>query len=687
MGKKIIDKQFLFLQAGGELGAMTREFDWASTAVGPVGTWPQSLLCTVSTLLHAKAPMFLWWGNELTQFYNDAYRPSLGSSGKHPTALGQRGEECWPEIWPVIKPLIDQVMYKGEPVWVEDQLIPIYRNGHLEDVYWTFGYSCVLNDDGKAEGVLVICNETTEKIKALKELQLHHQNLENLVQQAPVGMCIMEGKDHVVTVANSLIVEIWGKPINEVMNRPIFEALPDAKGQGLEELINDVYQTGNPFSASERPVSLLRNGTTETVYQNFVYEPYRDVNGQIKGVIAITVNVTDQVIAKQHLEQSERELLETKQHLEQELEAGKQMQQRKDEFLSIASHELKTPLTSIKAFNQIMLRSNSLEQMHSFNKRSAENIHRLEKLISDLLDVTKINLGKISYNFETFDFGKMLEESINSLQQTTKHTLVLTESCNTPYTGDRIRLEQVISNLITNAVKYSPEANRVVISCKCEHEGLVVGIQDFGIGIAPADINRLFDRYYRVDNTSMRFEGLGLGLYITSEILNRHNGSFWIESEVGKGSIFHFRLPIASEKTAEVIMQTPTKYLSNTIRIAYDAENEWLDVDWTGYQNMDTVKQGCLLMLDYLSANTCTRVVNDNTRVMGNWSDAVDWVGEIWFPMMAKAGLKYFAHIFSPSTFSKLSAQKSIDIMAGIVTTQYFTEKELAEKWIASCPQ
>jgi hypothetical protein len=123
--------------------------------------------------------------------------------------------------------------------------------------------------------------------------------------------------------------------------------------------------------------------------------------------------------------------------------------------------------------------------------------------------------------------------------------------------------------------------------------------------------------------------------------------------------------------------------LDNTIHIFYNEAGRWLEVDWTGYQNMDTVKHGCMLMLDYLRRNKCTRVVNDNTNVKGNWSDAVDWVGEVWFPMMEKAGLKYFAHIFSPSTFSKLSAQKSIDIMAGIVTTQYFTDRELAKRWIS----
>ena len=153
-----------FLKGGGEMGQRIREFNWAPTPVGPTDGWPQSLRTSVSTILHSKFPMFIWWGEDLIQFYNDAYRPSLGNEGKHPSALGQRGEDCWPEIWPVIYPLIRQVMDEGEATWSEDQLIPIYRNGRLEDVYWTFSYSPLIDESGHVGGVLVVCNENTDKV-------------------------------------------------------------------------------------------------------------------------------------------------------------------------------------------------------------------------------------------------------------------------------------------------------------------------------------------------------------------------------------------------------------------------------------------------------------------------------------------------------------------------------------------
>ncbi|MDB5005145.1 MAG: hypothetical protein JWQ34_3370 [Mucilaginibacter sp.] len=364
----------------------------------------------------------------------------------------------------------------------------------------------------------------------------------------------------------------------------------------------------------------------------------------------------------------------------------KQNEQRKDEFLSIASHELKTPLTSIKAFNQLMKRTKDEERLTGFIDKSAEHIYRLERLINDLLDVTKINAGKMNYAMEPFLFSQLLRDSIANMQYNATHELILESAPDVTFTGDRLRLEQVMNNFLTNAAKYSPDGTTIIVNGKLEDNGIIVSVQDFGIGIAPENLDKLFDRYYRVDNTAMRFEGLGLGLFISSEILKRHQGSFWIESELGKSSTFYFRLPLAANAALAPVIQTETNYQDSKITINYIKEFGRMEVDWTGFQDMESVKHGCLLMLDYLTNTRCDRIVNDNTNVQGNWSDAVEWVGNEWFPMMEKAGLKYFAHLFSPSTFSQLSAKKSIDIMAGIITTQYFTDIELAREWIDSRP-
>jgi PAS domain S-box-containing protein len=226
-------------------------------------------------------------------------------------------------------------------------------------------------------------------------------------------------------------------------------------------------------------------------------------------------------------------------------------EQLKDEFISIASHELKTPLTSIKAFNQLIVKTKDQNRLNAFVIKCSDNITKLEKLIADLLDVTKLNAGKIEYNMAPFSFKKLLTDTIESAQHIfPSHQIILETCCDFEFTGDQFRLEQVINNFLTNAVKYSPQGKFVLVNSSLDDEHVSVSIKDFGIGIAPSHINRLFDRYFRVDSTAMRFEGLGLGLFISSEILKRHSGEVGIESELGKGSTFHFRLPLIPKTAA-----------------------------------------------------------------------------------------------------------------------------------------
>jgi len=295
-----------FLANGGEMGTLTRAKDWSKTLVGPIDSWPQSLRTTLGILLNSKFPMFLFWGPDHICFYNDAYRPSLGIEGKHPTILGEKGADFWPEIWDFIKPLIDQVLTEGESTWHEDQFLPIYRNGKMEDVYWTFSYSPVNNDLGKIDGVLVICNETTDKVKMVTKLEESNTRYLNNILQTPSAMSVFRGPEFVVEIANERMLELWGKKNIEVQNKPIFEALPEAKGQGLETILENVYKTGEKFEAHERLVKLPREGKIEDVYINFVYEALKEPDETISGIVAVANDVTAQVDARKKLEDAEQ---------------------------------------------------------------------------------------------------------------------------------------------------------------------------------------------------------------------------------------------------------------------------------------------------------------------------------------------------------------------------------------------
>ncbi|MDF3077924.1 MAG: hypothetical protein K0S09_1813 [Sphingobacteriaceae bacterium] len=368
----------------------------------------------------------------------------------------------------------------------------------------------------------------------------------------------------------------------------------------------------------------------------------------------------------------------------QEIQQRIAAEKKKDEFISIASHELKTPLTSIKAYIQLLQKTlDPTDRSYNFILKTNEHIARLERLIADLLDVSKIEAGQMSYRLEEFNFAELLQESVESSQNIASgHIIKVEQSVDAVVKADRLRIEQVLNNFISNAIKYSPGEKEVIIRAEIQQKNLVISVQDFGIGIERRNMGNLFERFYRVDNSSMKFQGLGLGLYISAEILKRHNGSFWIESNPGEGSKFFFLLPLADDDKNKADTDEESYYKDDLITIQVNKEKGWIEADWTGFQNLESVKNGCLEIHKLLKLNRCTKVLNDNTHVLGNWSEAVDWGQEVWFPMMEQAGTKHFAWIYSPSTFSQLSAEKSVELMQGDIKTRLFNNRDEAIAWL-----
>lgn len=220
-------------------------------------------------------------------------------------------------------------------------------------------------------------------------------------------------------------------------------------------------------------------------------------------------------------------------------------QQRKDEFISIASHELKTPLTTIKGYLELLNEMEDKQPNKQFVENAWKNVNKLEKLVKDLLDVSKIQSGQLELTMNEFNIDTLLSEAVASVQMISgSHKISREDNFNGEMIwGDRSRIEQVLVNLLSNAIKYSPGERLVIISGNKTDSDMVIKVRDFGIGIPKNEQSNIFERFYRTKDISITISGFGLGLYICRDIIRRHNGKIWVETEE-KGSSFYFSLPL-----------------------------------------------------------------------------------------------------------------------------------------------
>jgi len=539
---------FSFLPEGGQTGALMRSIDWSKHPLGPPDQWPSTLKVTLGIIFGSRHPMFLWWGPDLIQFYNDAYLPSFGK-GKHPIAMGQKGAECWPEIWPVISPQINDVLMEGKASWNEDHLVPIFRNGRLEDVYWTYGHSPVLGENGKIEGALVVCTETTQQVLATQalrtseeDLKFARQELESFLVQAPIGIAILSGPNHIFSFLNPSYMSLLftGRQQTDFIGKSIRKALPELQGQGFYEILDEVYRTGKSFVGAKLRASLVQaNRTGKEMFVNFTYQAKRDRFGKIDGILVVVYEVTDQVNEQKEIE-----------HLADNLRSAIVS---RDAFLGIASHELKTPLTSLKLQAQMTKRilarqgieALPSEKLQKLLDHTIVQVERLGRLVDDMLDVSRISSGKLTITRTETNLSELVQDVLDRFAPQFE-----SEGCrvtanidpNILSSLDAGRIEQVLTNFIVNAIKYAP--GKPVLA-KVERIGAMakVSIKDNGGGIAPENHERIFDRFERATPQN-EVTGLGLGLYICKQIIEEHAGRIYVESELGQGSTFYFELPV-----------------------------------------------------------------------------------------------------------------------------------------------
>ena len=700
------DDPYWMFRGDGVSARTARAVNWGETSLGSPAGWPIELTTTLAIIFGTRQPMFLFWGQDLVQFYNDAYLPSFGI-GKHPQAMGQVGASCWQEIWPIISPQIDDVMKHGTASWNEDALVPIFRNGRIEEVYWTYTYSPVFLRDGTVGGVLVVCTETTKRVlgerrmstlktlvgdtsmapdattllsktfraigkdnldvpfaglyamkassrslvaaaafgMSTSEAQLLGQQVpdswlaqtsrvafrmtareapsisavglgtaqarevyvvplstesgqevpfiilgispwlpfdesyvyflaqvtaqievsrsriaeaarrealemerRNLLEQAPVATALMIGPTHVFELANPLFRHMVGRP--DIVGKSFFDAFPESGAAILSDVLDGVYQRGESFVTPEFAVPIDKGQGTEVCFFTFNLEPVRNAEGDVYGMMAIAVEITEQVRGRRALERTQAE----REELVRSLELANRA---KDEFLAMLGHELRNPLSPIVTALALSRRKTggTVTREHQIIERQ---VGHLVRLVDDLLDVAKIARGKVELRRENVDIFEVVAKAIemaSDLLEQRNHRLSV-ECPRGRFIGsvDPVRLSQTVANLLTNAAKYTDRNGLISVEVGESAEDVVISVTDNGSGIPPDVLPRIFELFERGERTADAGRGgLGIGLALVKNFVALHGGSVSAQSRgLGQGSTFRIQLPLIKVAVAKV---------------------------------------------------------------------------------------------------------------------------------------
>jgi PAS domain S-box-containing protein len=629
------------------------------------------------------------------------------------------------------------------------------------------------------EQAQILKRAAAAKADYLEKIELEKEKLKAIIMKAPIAMCFLKGPNMVFEIANDSYLTLVGKARYELELKPLAEVLPETSNQAIGEVLKNVYTKGETFVGEEFPIEINRPNKPTTGYYTFVYEPMRNLRGQVHGIMVVAIEVTDQVLARKAIEKQEQyfrdmannvpvmvwmtdtrgfcsylnqqwlaytgqtfeegmgmgwleavheedremseriflgalkreesfeityrlkdangkyrwhidagmprydekgkfdgftgaviniherktaedalrksenelssaisatnlgtwvyypltgkinfstrskalfglppeayvdyEIFESGLHKDDlertrtavlaaidpevrkpydieyrtvglvdgktrwvratgqvyfnENDVGdlfigtllditnrKALEKQKDDFLAISSHELKTPVTSIKGYVQMLIEefedkrdAEAVSQLHIVNRQ----VDKLIGLINELLDTSKLETGQMQLNMEVFDVDTLVDEVVHSMQHlSAEHKLNLNGRTHKKMLGDRNRMEQVLTNLISNAVKFSPGAKKVDITTGCEGNTIRISVEDYGVGMEPENANRVFERFYRAAHTSHWSTGLGLGLFISSEIVKRHNGTLSVNSKLNVGTKFCVKLPCSNQ--------------------------------------------------------------------------------------------------------------------------------------------
>ncbi len=559
------------LSGGGTMGALMRAFDWSATPLGSVETWPQSLRTAVSIMLESRFAMVVAWGPEFRFFYNDRYRPVLGT--KHPASLGAPGAEIFPEVWPVVGPEFERVR-RGEAFAIDDWLLPLDRNGYLENCWFTLSYSPIRDETGGVGGVLAVVAETTGRVEGERRLA----TLRDLARRAsdattPEQACMNAGQvfeSNPIDVPFALVylLDPEGTAARRVCGVGIPSDHPASVAMvQLASESDDRWRLGEVARCNEMRVLsslqdrfwMLPGGVSgEHTHTAVVLPLSRPGLAHPYGVLVAGVS------PRRALDDRYRDFFElAADHIataisnavalddaRRRVEALAEIDRAKTAFFSNVSHEFRTPLTLMLGPTEAALaspgkalRDGDLEMVH-------RNQLRLLKLVNALLDFSRIEAGRAQAVYRLTDVSKLTRELAGAFQSAIQHAgLGFEVACDhiaAPVYVDRDMWEKVVLNLLSNAFKFTFEGS-IHVTLREDDGKIELTVRDTGTGIPENEVPRVFERFHRVAGARSRtHEGSGIGLALTSELVRLHGGTSTVSSRLGEGSTFIVQIPTGS---------------------------------------------------------------------------------------------------------------------------------------------
>jgi PAS domain S-box-containing protein len=570
MGHPKVKKTADFLTGGGEMGALMRAHDWAATPLGRPAGWPQALQTAIRIMLSSRYAMWMAWGEDLTFFCNDAYRPTLGV--KQSWALGASSREVWAEIWPDIGPRIDAVLKTGAATYDENLLLFLERSGFREETYHTFSYSPLADDGGSISGMLCVVTEDTERVIGERRLKLLRDLASSLasarteeetfeafrweardLKDLPFTLTYLfdqdrAGEARLVCATGSLDPAAIGDRIFNIppwRRWPVEEALANGWGATIEDIArcfdHVLPPSFNDAAPKDAILSLLaKQGQSQPAgFMIAGLNPFRRYSASYAGFVDLLARQIAASLDNARAYEEER----------RRAEALAEVDRAKTVFFSNVSHEFRTPLTLILGPLEDLLGGANAAGKPEYAplKIVHRNALRLLKLVNSLLDFSRIESGRAAANFQPADLAALTKDLASNFRSACERAgLGLVIDCaalDRKAYVDRDMWEKIVLNLLSNAFKFTFDGE-IRVTLQADGDEAVLTVRDTGVGIPASEIPRLFERFHRIEGARGRsHEGSGIGLALIHELVKMHGGRIAVESEEGKGSAFTITLP------------------------------------------------------------------------------------------------------------------------------------------------